>query len=564
MICSGNQCCPDGSTCPSADADYSACASGKTQDCSPTVGLALQGGGWRAQVTYSGVVAGLLAYMNEQQGESTTFASSGLLDRFDTVSSVSGGSWFFTSFAFSESYASLLESIAASTGRAAKLFNNGWTTPVLKAMGVIPSVFNVKAKLAKQLADEYLGVADADTLFMIAFFLSTNATWNAFTSIQLEAGASIGPDVLMGSDGNSFVKNKLWLASHSVLLPSGDSEAFLNGNFNESRHVSYVAQSPDGVAIPPNLPAAFSIKLGAGTDSLPPHRYIAKTALPSRLELKFTGVESNNTFTSVTPLGSEDFSRGVGGRIPVADVTSASSACIGILSVEGKLWDPAIAVLGNPTPWFTNTANGGSLYDGSHLVIDLESSNGITQQSIDNLAAQQLHGLVDGGQTDQLGVANAVAAGSNEVLALTNHDGTLRTDIWEYLFQGGPLCTDPACFTSPIFADSHELVQTSFQGFHNLTISSTATILTQLAVGTITTTTVDNPYYGITAGRPITIHVVEPVGDITIGFFEDVTRYNTFLQDIVQTLILDENAEFVQATLLPMFMGSVPNGVQVV
>merc|ERR1712070_757579 len=32
-LCAGSQCCPDGSTCPSADNSFTGCAQGKSSDC---------------------------------------------------------------------------------------------------------------------------------------------------------------------------------------------------------------------------------------------------------------------------------------------------------------------------------------------------------------------------------------------------------------------------------------------------------------------------------------------------------------------------------------------------
>jgi hypothetical protein len=36
-MCGGNQCCPDGSTCPSAEHSFSGCPLAKTIDCTTSV-----------------------------------------------------------------------------------------------------------------------------------------------------------------------------------------------------------------------------------------------------------------------------------------------------------------------------------------------------------------------------------------------------------------------------------------------------------------------------------------------------------------------------------------------
>merc|ERR1719174_2440232 len=129
--------------------------------------------------------------------------------------------------AYSERYSNLLNGMAASPETAAAQMNANWTTPILKATDVDPANWNIVEKIAHDIADKIIGAGDADTLFMLQYFLATNSTWNAFTAVQLEAGASIGPDVTLGSPVNAWAKDKVWLCDHSVLLPSGDKFAQL-------------------------------------------------------------------------------------------------------------------------------------------------------------------------------------------------------------------------------------------------------------------------------------------------------------------------------------------------
>lgn len=507
----------------------------------------------------------MLNVLGQQQGvASPTLESTGVLDRFDHFSSVSGGSWFFASLAYSESYVNLLEGMAASPDTAATQMRKGWADPILKAMNVEVSVFDVQATLARKLADEILGTGDADTLFMLAFFLSTNSTWNAFTSVQLEAGASIGPDVLMGSDVVSWAKDKIWLCDHAVLLPTGDRFARLYQSANETddRSVSYVATSSSNVELV--TPAQFSIKMGAGTDSSAPHLYIAETAIPESVSLEFTGVVSDTYKSESSPLDAFDFSDGAlstdVGRLPVADAASASSAALGIAPVLGVLVDEALALIGDAdlTPWFTNSGESESLYQGSRLVGGFKEVGAINQTSIQELATLKLHGLIDGGYTDDTGLANVVAAGATEVLVLLDSDSSVDSSSMEMLFQDGPAPTTPGSTSSPAFQESASYVRDAFQGFHRLDVNGTQ-FLTVVAVGTIVGTTTDNKQFGITAGTSVTIHVMQLCGDVTIGFFENVDNYNTYAQDIIQTLSSEANAAYVKSTILPMFTGSSNN-----
>lgn len=535
-----------------------------------SIGLTMEGGGWRAQTAYAGVVSGMLAVLGEEQGVSKpTIESTKVLDRFDHFSSVSGGSWFFASLAYSDSYVSLLEGMAASPDTAAQQMRKDWSTPILKAMNVDVSVYNVQGTLARKLADKVLGTGDADTLFMLTFFLSTNATWNAFTSVQLEAGASIGPGVLMGSDVVPWAKDKYWLCDHAVLLPTGERFArlFQTANESDDRTVSYVATSSSHVELV--TPAQFSIQMGAGVESAAPHRYVAETAIPESVQLEFTGVVSDTYTSESSPLDAFDFSDGVlsreVGRLPVADAASASSAAAGIAPVLGILVDEALALVNDAdlTPWFTNTGSSESLYTGSRLVGGFKSADAINQTSVQELATLKLHGLIDGGYTDDTGLSNVVAMGATEAVVLLDSNSSVSSESMELLFQGGPAPTTPGAAASPVFQESASYVRDAWQGFQRLDVNNTQ-FLTAVAVGTLTGTTVDNKQFGTTAGTTVTIHVIQLCGEVTIGFFENVDNYNTYTQEIIQTLNSEANSAYVKSTIVPMFMGSAQNVVQVI
>lgn len=536
------------------------CVNGR--ETSASVALTMEGGGWRAQTAYAGVVSGLMAVLSEDTDASPTLHSTGLLDRFDHFSSVSGGSWFFASTAYSQRYNDLLNGMAASPTTAAAQMNANWTTPLLEATKVDPANWDVVAKIAHDLVDKLIGTGDADSLYLLTYFLATNATWNAFTAVQLEAAASIGPDVKMGSDVMSWANDKVWLCDHSVLLPSGKKFARLYQGDLDVPSARYVAQGSDNIPIV--TPAKFSIQMGAGEASSAPHPYVADTAVPVGVDLDFKGVAIpiiDEPSAVSAPLDVRDFSDGVfvdgAGQLPVSDVASASSAAAGIAPVLGLLADEALAIIdADLTPWASNTAGGASFGTAIELVQRLKDFGGVSQDSMNALAAAKVHGLIDGGYTDDTGLANVVAAGANEVVLLLDSSSSTSSFHIELLCKDGPPPAMPDALHSAIFETPASTVNMSWPSLQTLALQNTQ-FLKNVAFGSFNLTTADNSLYGVSAGRPITIHVVQISGDVTIGVLEDIDNYNTYVQEIIQTLVAAENAELVKGTLLPMFTGRV-------
>merc|ERR1712032_70905 len=165
-----------------------------------------------------------------------------------------------------------------------------------------------------------------------------------------------------------------------------------------------------------------------------------------------------------------------------------------------------------------------------------------------------LHGLIDGGYTDDTGLANAVATGAKEVVVLLDSNSSISSFHIELLSKDGPAPSIPDGLQSPIFETPAATVRRQWQNFHSMSVPNT-TFLKHLVVGSLELSTTNNSYYGISAGSSITVHIVQLCADVTIGFFEDVANYNIYTQEVIQTLLAEDNAAFVKSTLLPMFMG---------
>lgn len=534
-------------------------------DCDATgVALAMEGGGWRAQSSDAGLISGMLSYLGQQDGQAPTLTGTGLLDRFDHFSTNSGSSWFFSSLAYSESYLNLIEGMAASPESAAAQMKTKWTTPFLQATNVEPKQFDLVGDIARDVVTGLLGKGDEDTLYLLRYFLATNTTWNAFAEVLLGSTASLGPDEpRLGSPMNAFAKDKVWMAVHSVLFPTGRKFARLYQGKVDIPEAKYVAKTSAGESIPLMIPAKFSIKMGAGESSVAPHEYVADTAISDDIVLDFSAdivpiFDEPSAKSAV--LDARDFCDGAltdgAGQLPVVKVAAASSAFAGIAPVEGLLADEALELVdADLTPWASNFGNGTSFKVANQLVGGLKSS--ITRTSIKDLAAAKVHGVIDGGYTEGTGLAAAVAAGADEVLVVLNSNATNNPFHVEVLFKDGPAPVDPGSSSAifPVFATESSVARSSFTQFHQLALSNT-TYLKIFAVGTIQATTAENKYFGISAGRDITIHVVNLCSSLSIGDFVNFDNYDMLVQEVMGAILLEQNSDFVKSTLLPMFKGS--------
>merc|ERR1712176_1216547 len=102
----------------------------------------------------------------------------------------------------------------------------------------------------------------------------------------------------------------------------------------------------------------------------------------------------------------------------------------------------------------------------------------------------------------------------------------------------------------PIFAQSGEDVQEQYKNLPKLVVPSKITHLQGITVGTINASTVENRWFGISAGQEVAIRIVGIESDLDIGELSDFLHYNVLVQEIVDCLTLEENAKILQYQLL--------------
>jgi len=374
----------------------------------------------------------------------------------------------------------------------------------------------------------------------------------------------------LASPVNAWAEGKTWFVGHTVLLPTMGTKARLYQGSIGLPQVGYDAKSSE--PIPLMVPAKFSLALRTGSNLSSPYPYISEKAVPSLQSFGYNGrvlpiiddhcAESGALGTDLT---NGALTRNPG-QLPIWGVVSASSAALGSAAVLG--FDDAEAealIHADVTPWVSAAADGAAFTSAQDLVHELSKPFGISQASIEDLALHAVHGVIDGGFSDGTGIAHAVAAGSDEVLAIMNSNATQGAFYLELLCKDGPRpinAGEPAELF-PVFETSASTVQDAFEKFHRLLPPPEAKFLTSFAVGTVTMITAENKYFGITGRRSVDLHVVLMSSNLDIGFFENFDNYSVFLQEVVKTITASENSDFVRNTLLPMVVGSDSNGLVV-
>lgn len=324
----------------------------------------------------------------------------------------------------------------------------------------------------------------------------------------------------------------------------------------------------DDCKMPSVIPAKFSVTLGAGLHSAAPSRYSA-VDLPG---FCYKGIHSNfplcccgpTVMSSCSEAANSDHLEEDAGMLPVSGIVAASSAFLGeIVRYPSILKDIPALIDAQFTPWVSQAPEGRAFSEASALVDSLFKRDCVSQQSINSLASNAVRGVIDAGFTDGTGIAQAVAEGSLEILSFLNLDSTNgdfdKPIYLEKLFSGGVKFANDTRrqdrIIFPIFAESAAAVQMKYARFTELKVTSSAKYLAGIKVGSLTATTVENKWFGITAGHEVKINIVSIGSSTSVGFGEDFFDYDHLLQEIVDSFICIENAEAIRREVLPMLFG---------
>eukprot|EP00929_Paragymnodinium_shiwhaense_P007075 TRINITY_DN111034_c0_g1_i1.p1 TRINITY_DN111034_c0_g1~~TRINITY_DN111034_c0_g1_i1.p1 ORF type:complete len:578 (+),score=110.18 TRINITY_DN111034_c0_g1_i1:65-1798(+) len=531
--------------------------------------IAMQGGGFRAQMSDLGLIAGLLATSG-----ATCLSGSNIFAGFDTLSTCSGSSWFAASLIYSPSFVALLENMAQkqNRGEAAKLFHNQWVTPWLALAKEDNPAMKILAA-AVDLFDEGL----AEDIALFGYFWQDGFSWYHIIETLLQQTANIDPTTTMGSPTCPWAQSKTWICNATLLAPTTAEEAVnvWHANFPRRSHATYKLEnfSVPAEAVPTSTPARFAVTLG--TRDPAPLSLISSDGLLLDATLKHTGVVSHpvrhdETFTASSgAIEGFPVARNTMADIPVAGSVAASSAFLGQIVLDGKVAVEAQKL--QLCPWFSNAAGADSFAKAMSLVQRLHDANAVGQSDLNDLAEFQLHGLTDAGNSDGTGLLNAISVNSDcdEVTVVLNTTYLDKVPSYllkmfagyEYdpsLYPGEPprgsdqiLFPRSGVFASPS-ADAFRDAFAQDKCFFDIPPLKDAKYFLGIKAGTIQARTNGSKWFNILADIDVTINVVSVASNVTIGQLEDFDNYGALAEEIIRA-INDKGATDASKKLLSMF-----------
>jgi len=586
--------------------------------------LTLEGGGFLSVAAQSAIVSGLMAANTRRSKDlpsptvPTNLEASRLLEKFGTISAVSGGAWFSCSLAYSTRFLQLVENMAFTPEAAGTKFDEDWIQSWLSIGEDAPFFVRLAARLAERAEDPVV----QQTLLQVGFFLKDGFTWNNYTRTLLDRTASIDPDIPMGSKVQTWANGKQYLVGVTEALPNGrngfDSVVvFPPGQDVTSRRTfaSYTARVPncpnvDPEAFPAYIPAAFSVIFGSGQNSDAPFRYVSKepSAFPPGTTLMYKGAGPGDglfgfchqqRFSGETaPLGHMDNFNFFGGSLTLGEVISCSSSFMGDIAMlpQTDESDPfqtlARAVNGDLSTWAGSGAHAQGVTEPLAVVNEIYEQGRVKTRNFDSLVSNGVRCTIDGGFTDATGIANAVAAGAKNLVVISNRTNSeepthvidlfggqepaaMKGFVTKRRFRGDlnrgagdptTACESSADFSFPIFAESKErarLQWKAIQATGSLQIpEGSNTQLISMAVGSMRATTAFQKFFGIAEGIDVNLHIIFVNSKLNSGSFVDFTDYATLVQEIMNTILSPVNQTLVEDTILPYFVESPPEQPQ--
>eukprot|EP00930_Biecheleria_cincta_P008395 TRINITY_DN109826_c0_g1_i1.p1 TRINITY_DN109826_c0_g1~~TRINITY_DN109826_c0_g1_i1.p1 ORF type:complete len:670 (-),score=109.26 TRINITY_DN109826_c0_g1_i1:325-2334(-) len=596
-----------------------------------------EGGGFLAHSVYSGLVSGLLAV--QERNETFVDMQEGLTQLFSNVSlfaSNSGGSWFFSQLAFSPSFASLIEMMAADPISASESYDRAWITPLLDILPVamtqktsatsrrsvvLPGAVreckdvefcnNDRWSIARNesLQSGHGPLGDStilnfiELLYELVFLIKPDHDWQDFVDVLFQSTSGIDETVQMGSTVNEFVKNKAWLAAVSLATLGGEGPGTCGAalvpfkqqclSYQEGWDSTYIfsneskAQPSQSVSYrtdasnPKNLagwtPAMFSIALDSGIDAGAAFPICAAGVCDS---MQMGYVSSGHSVKSPL-LGDQAALKNSVGKIPVRDVAGASSSFLGLL-ISINLWDSGTAqriadwfasainmIIGLPEKikqmmkdwvdnalttdwayWMTQSNDAGAAFqEGRTLRKEIQKTNGTAPQALlQELAQKQFMGVVDGGNTDNSAIGQALAGGAEEVVAFSDGTDSLfqlfggvatnqgALPLPKFLIDICPLCT----IAFQVFEESATYMKSIWNQRRKCMTLNNTKLINSICVGLLDVTTTDNQWFGISAGRSVKLYVVNVDAGLGIGGY-DYHEYSDVVQEIISTMLSSKN-----------------------
>jgi len=406
-----------------------------------------------------------------------------------------------------------------------------------------------------------------DTILWLGFMQTGGDSWERMVAEVLKKTAGISLDVTLGSSPMNWANGKLWLSPVAIPTPHvGDSIDGLGHNVWAvqeplavlSKFIRYNVSTPDA-SIKNNFgmytPGKFSYVLGSGQ---------SKLALPIcgddscfGFRRTYYGTAEDDHFTATSPNLGASFDLAFsdsGHLLPVSRIAASSSAAEGgadLLEISGMFSGQCYDL----ASWISSAPDGKSYEVATKVKHDAFKAGG-TQSTVDKLASSGLGAFMDGGYTDNLGLAWAISSGARTATVLMDGTGVNAIENFFQLFGAPQIGVCPMCFTSfDIFTMSYQDAEKEWSTFPSLQVPSSSRWLKAITYGTIQTTTKANKWFNISAGVPITLNLIlVNASDVSAALFTNYYAYADFVGEIVTTLTNPRNKPAVNDIFEDYFM----------
>mmetsp|Transcript_23866 Transcript_23866/g.38039 ORF Transcript_23866/g.38039 Transcript_23866/m.38039 type:complete len:589 (-) Transcript_23866:56-1822(-) len=549
----------------------------KTND--EKIAVTFMGQGWASPSQFSGFFAGLVAD-DVKAGHSANNALTTIMNDVDIMAAVSGGSWFISQLSYSANFVDMVGKLSQDDNvqTASKTYNEqcvaGWYNTLGDLHGgdskessswfgrtisklwkktlawVTGSKNAVVEAIVKLVGDKVDGGEDLGKL--VQFLLKAELSWVEMVNSFLASQKDLDPTKPLNEHKyNTWAHGKTVILATAVAAGSKETFVAYDGNFGDKYVSATSTFSLSSETIPETfVPGAFSHTFGSQGDAPRPFMLT-----PSELAVEYKFMQSNNS------TGTDDETRkqtvdlsyinrhnnkvSIGNACGAASAFPGSLPQIGSYGVEKMLkFLDMIPGVPSDTMMTHNSAVGAllnfALYidtaTSSFRAVDVPPNTQTQTEWVDQVVKQTPMELADGGYVDDSGVALAIAAGATQVIALN--------DAVPDLFTNAPWSLQSVGFgsTRKIFQDDYkEAMQRKSKSEVKLTLSGSERILKELSYGSYEVTTIEDKYFGIEAGKTVTIHFVmfNPRMEPWVFDFDD---YADFAAEIAAALKNPVNA----------------------
>ena len=328
---------------------------------------------------------------------------------------------FTTSMAYSSSFNKLVLDMGTSNStQAANLFYSRWLVNVAPKPSFSSKLLDETVKFMNEFP-LYVGIADTSILLKNLYQHGTD--WASWVNSLLNVTAAIPPNTTLGSTVQPWANGKIWIICTSISTPTATSPApnnpavlSLSSRFGLfGKPVKYVITGAPS-ALATYTPTRFSVVWGSGNTADAPYSFLCGSALPSNATVTWT-LQSSKVSPPLN--GLKNLEKGAGG-IYLNYAAGSSSAFFGA-TLTGNFASRLTSFFNGVLVSFvtSDAGNAGPLNGQSKAkyILTQDSENNLLQASVDALASSSMVAIIDGGYTENLGIANAISCGNTKILA---------------------------------------------------------------------------------------------------------------------------------------------------